>query len=119
MFDTLQKPVYTLEQASQIAEEAAARALKSFVAQFAPGIGSAPHLENRIPPQNVHPSELPKITLTVKDMADWAEQVSERAAPIGLARLHIGHSRTLVLRHRLHDGQCRVLSEKGGHGKRA
>ncbi len=61
MFDTLQKPVYTLEQASQIAEEAAARALKNFVAQFAPGIGSALHLENRIPPQNVHPSELPKI----------------------------------------------------------
>ena len=63
MFDTLQKPVYTLEQASQIAEEAAARALKSFVAQFAPGIGSAPHLENRIPPQNNHPSELPKINV--------------------------------------------------------
>ena len=85
MFDTLQKPVYTLEQASQIAEEAAARALKNFVAQFAPGISSAPHLENRIPPQNVHPSELPKITLTVlinKDMlVAW---MAEQSAPKGV-----------------------------------
>ena len=94
MFDTLQKPVYTLEQASQIAEEAAARALKSFVAQFAPGIGPAPHLENRIPPQNVHPSELPKITLTVKDMADWLGISMPKAYELvrtpGFPAMHVG-----------------------------
>ena len=94
MFDTPQKPIYTLEQASQIAEEAALRALKSFVARFIPDVGSAPYLESRIPPQNVHPSEFPKITLTVKDMADWLGISMPKAYELvrtpGFPALHVG-----------------------------
>ena len=94
MFDTSQNPIYTLEQASQIAEEAAARALKSFVSQFASDVGSAPYLENRIPPQSIHPSELPKITLTVKDMADWLGISMPKAYELvrtpGFPALHVG-----------------------------
>lgn len=92
MFDMVQKPVYTLEQASQIAEEAAARALQNFVAQFSPG--SAPYLENRIPPQNIHSPELPKVTLTVKDMADWLGISMPKAYELvrtpGFPALHVG-----------------------------
>ena len=41
MFDTLQKPVYTLEQASQIAEEAAAEG-RTCTPRFSPGYGDLP-----------------------------------------------------------------------------
>lgn len=70
MFDTPLNTLYNFDQVSRIAEEAASRALQSFVSQYYPGSGSTGHLDNRIALQSNHPSEQPKVTLTVKDMAD-------------------------------------------------
>ena len=68
MFDTPQNTLYNFDQVSRIAEEAASRALQSFVSQYYPGNGCTTQFENRIALQSNHSSVQPKVTLTVRDM---------------------------------------------------
>ena len=56
MFDTPQNTLYNFDQVSRIAEEAASRALQSFVSRYYPSNGSTGHLDNRIALQSNHPS---------------------------------------------------------------
>ena len=115
MFDNGNRPIYTVNQAARIAEDAAEKVLKRFMALNSTPKEAAPYLENETAENDHHLPPGP-LTLTVKDMADLLRISMPKAYELtrmpGFPIIRIGR-KVLVNRDMLMDWMARQAAPRG------
>lgn len=115
MFDKDNQPIYTVNQAARIAEEAAEKVLRRFIALNDAPQGLAPYLENETAENDHHLSPGP-LTLTVKDMADLLRISMPKAYELtrkpGFPIIRIGRKK-LINKDMLMDWMTQQAAPKG------